>query len=157
MTDDPPGGESPFGRDLPEGLPALLRAQARGGGPPWPEGPPRIEVRSASMRLPGILGLLLAIPLFFLFGLVAITLLVVGAVGMLIGPWLLRRMIRRMEAEVPAGDTTIELDRSSYAEGEWEPGPAQPRTEGRPQDRQDQDRVEISRSSSSRNRGSTSR
>ena len=142
MSDDPRWGEPPF----PEDLPALLRAQARRGG----EGPPRVEVRTASMRLPGILGLLLAIPLFFLFGLVAITLLVIGAVGMLIGPWVLRRMIRRMEAEVPAGDTTIELDRSSYVEGEWEPGPAPPRA-------QDQDRAEINRSSSSRNRGRTSR
>ncbi len=149
MSDDPRGGKPPFGRDLPEGLPALLRAQAREGGPPWPDGPPRVEMRSASIRLPGILGLLLAIPLFFLFGLVAIMLLVAGAVGMLIGPWVLRRMIRRMEAEVPAGDTTIELDRSSYVEGEWEPGPAQERAG-------DQERAEIKRSSSSRNRGRTS-
>lgn len=149
MTDGPLRRDGPLGRDVPEGLPALLRARERGGGTPWPEGTPRVEVRTASIRLPGIVGLLLAIPAFFLFGLVAIMLVVAGAVGMLIGPWMLRRMLRRVEAEVPSGDTTIELDHSSYADEDQ--GQAR-----KQEQRQDQDRAAISRSSSSRKRGSTS-
>lgn len=164
MTD---GRDAPQRRAGPEGVPARRQQGEHFGGYPGSTGAPRVEIRTASIRLPGILGLLLAIPAFFVFGLVAIMLMVAGVVGMLIGPWMLRRMLRRMDDEVRSGEATIELERPAYSDLGQAQSQAQDRADLRSGETtielersayssQDQDRAAINRSSSSRKRGNTS-
>jgi hypothetical protein len=128
-------GEPPADERAARALAVWAAHERRAQGPV----PPHVEIRTASFRIPGVLGFLLAIPAFLLFGVLAIAIVVLGAVGTMLAPWVLRRMVRQMEAEIPPADATIELDRSEY----------------RDEDRA-QERAEISRSSSSRSRGRTS-
>jgi hypothetical protein len=68
----------------------------------------------ATIRIPGALGVLFAIPVLVVFGLVALACLVAGLTAMMVAPWILRRRgVEAVHEEADAGDT-ITLDRAAY-------------------------------------------
>lgn len=90
--------------------------------------PCRVEIRTATIRIPGVLGLLLAIPVLFVFGAIALACLVAGLTAMTIAPWLLRRAGPEAGHEEPSAEDAVTLDRTAYrtVDEAGEPRPALP-------------------------------
>jgi hypothetical protein len=78
------------------------------------ERPPHLYVRSVNVRIPGLLGLVLALPLLLVFGAVALTSLLVALAASVFVPRLLRGSPRHLDAGAPDAPDTITLERSAY-------------------------------------------
>ena len=79
--------------------------------------PPAGEIRSVSIRVPGMVALLLAIPVLLLAGLLALAGLVAGVAALVLMPWLARRHPRSFDAE----ESTITLDPTAYRRADGNP------------------------------------
>ena len=119
MSPDPDGGWRGPGAGS-----ALARPGEGGGGADARTGrdgrpgggPTRTTVHGTTVGMPGWLALLLAVPAFLAFGVLALIVVVLAVMATVLAPWLLRRSLRRLERELA---TEVE-----QARREEEAGPA---------------------------------
>ena len=78
------------------------------------QGPRRVEIRTATIRISGALGLLLAIPVLFVFGAVALACLVAGLTAMMVAPGLFRHAERETGREELDSEDAITLADTAY-------------------------------------------
>ena len=77
-------------------------------------GPGDLGTWTATIRIPGALGLLFAIPVLSVFGAVALACLVAGLTAMMVAPWLVRHRGTEVVHEEPDAENTITLDGAAY-------------------------------------------
>ena len=71
-------------------------------------------VRNVSLRIPGLLALMLALPLLVVFGALALASFLVGLAVVVLMPGLMRRPPRQAEPDAVDTVETITLERSAY-------------------------------------------